>query len=144
MRLISLFLLLCTPLLGFAQTAVVVELSVGETRDAKQLYEAKMAADKAWEIGYARLLKKHEFSNGDADFSKDFRFMVPKTGSAITWGSGTCGTWMKGCDGIYTTPTITMDSGYRNFILSPTPNSIEPTPYSAPNPDNNGFGRIIN
>ena len=77
------FLILVIALCGsaaaaFAQDAVVVELSKPDAEQAKQLYEAKQAADKAWDDFYSGTVNKYQGFPSGADFSKDFRFIVPK------------------------------------------------------------------
>jgi hypothetical protein len=93
-------LLLCSA--AFAQDAKVVELSQADATQAKQLYQAKIAADKAWDDFNAKLRESHQ-EIGQIEFSKDFRFIVPKPytppntwGSCITLGSASCPT----CTGV--------------------------------------------
>lgn len=88
----------------FAQNAVVVELSKNDAEHASQLYEAKQKADKDWDDFYTYTSAKWSTMYGwtlGIDFSKDFRFIVPKaivgSSGVITWGTtptcpcvGTC------------------------------------------------------
>lgn len=98
---ICLVLLLCSA--AFAQEAVVVELSANEAATSKKLYEAKIAADKAWDDQYAKIKATHRDLVYSFDFSKDFRFVVPKSGLSIP--SGTLATWS--CPYTNTAPTGT-------------------------------------
>jgi hypothetical protein len=95
----------------FAQEAVVVELSQTDASQAKDLYAAKVAADKAWDEAYSKIIGKYQGFNSGADFSKDFRFIVPKSVSTITtWNSGCIYGWPSG---IYAAPAIgTPNWGY--------------------------------
>jgi hypothetical protein len=61
-----------------AQDAQVVELDKTDATQAKQLYEAKIAADKAWDSFNATVKLPKGFPS-QFEFSKDFRFIVPKT-----------------------------------------------------------------
>src|SRR5579872_2550486 len=64
----------------FGQDATVVELSKDDAAQAKQLYQAKQVADKAWDDFFSKTDKSHpEFATmGGFEFSKDFRFVVAK------------------------------------------------------------------
>jgi hypothetical protein len=92
---------------AFAQEAVVVELSPADAVAAKKAFEAKRAADKAWDDLYAKIQKAHA-SDGMAaglQFSKDFRFVVPMfagTGTVSVVGSGS--NLFNGFQGTYTYP----------------------------------------
>lgn len=90
-------------LCAFGQDATVVELSSADAAQAKELYAAKVAADKAWDQAYSKIIGKYrDFSYG-AEFSKDFRFIVPKSTSSpsVLIGSSV---WPSGCSQIYNTP----------------------------------------
>ncbi len=71
-----LILLLCSA--AFAQDAVVVELPKTDAITAKTLYDAKIAADKAWDNFNSKLSQTYKMWNYGILFSKDFRFIVPK------------------------------------------------------------------
>lgn len=73
--------------LANAQTAKVVELPKHEAEQAKQLYEAKVAADKAWDDFNVKLKTTHT-SFWDIEFSDDFRFIVPKPSTLPNWSIG--------------------------------------------------------
>lgn len=103
--LIALIVLMCGA--AFAQDAVVVELSPTDAVKAKQLYEAKAAADKAWDDLYTGMAQRYPASflrYGSFEFSKDFRFVVPKQAqnSGTIWSSG-CMTFVPS-SGTFTTP----------------------------------------
>jgi hypothetical protein len=87
---------------AFAQDAVVIELSKTDAITAKTLYDAKIKSDQAWELFNGKLKETYKnaydgvsFYSG-IQFSKDFRFIVPKPYSS---SSGTCGQnyWSNGC-----------------------------------------------
>jgi hypothetical protein len=113
-----LILFLCS--VAFAQDAVVVELSQTDATQAKKLYDAKVAADAAWDSFNSDLRGKYRNFN-DIQFSKDFRFIVPKpyvsgtTTNIWTWPScgscNACGTFTIPSNlpttGLWTTPAIT-------------------------------------
>lgn len=81
----------------YAQTATVVELSATDAKTAKELWAAKQKADDAWkaeknliEIRYmikdGRFKAGFDETNGQFEFSKDFRYVVPKTfGQSMYW-----------------------------------------------------------
>lgn len=122
MKKFTLFFLLILSSAAFAQDAVVVELSKSDADQAKQLYEAKQAADKAWDDHYKAIIGKYrDFSSG-ADFSKDFRFIVPKTSTTTSCCySGNWG-WGSGCP-ITVTPatgTLTVPNSGPWFSTMPT------------------------
>lgn len=73
--------------LANAQTAKVVELPKHEAEQAKQLYKAKVAADKAWDDFNVKLKTAHK-SFWDIEFSDDFRFIVPKPSTLPNWSTG--------------------------------------------------------
>jgi hypothetical protein len=81
---------LCSSVLSFGQTAKVVALSPERAATAKELYEAKEAANKAWDEFYkdvwtnegkdVRTNEGENFGYGyGIEFSTDFKFLVPKT-----------------------------------------------------------------
>jgi hypothetical protein len=145
--LIVILVLLCGT--AFSQTAQVVELTKTEAENAKQLYEAKQGAEKAWDEAYDKILQQYlsalypcskvqaefpqwrwgfvgtpdtssspacsdSFQFG-AEFSKDFRFIVPKS-SPVSSGTGTLSA--VGCTpGIYATPA-TLNPGHHDFFFS--------------------------
>lgn len=84
--LVAVFFLFCIS--AFAQDAVVVELSSSDAAQAKELYSAKVAADAAWDKAYGAIVSKYSGFLSGAEFSKDFRFIVPRaSASAITSGT---------------------------------------------------------
>jgi hypothetical protein len=85
-----LIMLLCS--VALAQDAVVIELPNPDAAKAKQLYDAKVAADKAWDAFNDRLHDTYKGFIGGITFSKDFRFIVPKEYPSATWNncSGAC------------------------------------------------------
>jgi hypothetical protein len=90
-----------------AQDAVVVELPKTDAATAKTLYDAKVAADNAWDSFDKKITQTYKGFDYGITFSKDFRFIVPKA-----YQSGTA-TWQWNClttvpsTGTFTTPTIT-------------------------------------
>jgi hypothetical protein len=88
MRYLSIVLFLCS--FAAAQDAVVVELPKTDAVTAKTLYDAKVAADKAWENFNSKIVNTYKGSTYfyyGVDFSKDFRFIVPQKAPAATWNS---------------------------------------------------------
>jgi hypothetical protein len=111
---------------AFAQDAVVVELSKSDADQAKQLYAAKQAADKAWDDHYKTIIGKYrDFSNG-ADFSKDFRFIVPKTGGTTLTSCcySTYWSWGTGCP-------ITVTPATGSGFLTPSNTFTLPSTWSS-------------
>jgi hypothetical protein len=111
---------------AFAQDAVVVELSKSDADQAKQLYEAKQSADKAWDDLYKGIVGKYQGFSGGADFSKDFRFIVPKVSVMTSCCYSGAWSWGTGC-GITATPALTTPNTgslvipNSGLILSTTP-----------------------
>lgn len=97
------FCLLFVSACAFAQDAQVVELQPEDAAQARRLYDAKQAADKAWEDFYAGVKTKSRL--GDITFSHDFRFAVPKqvpASGALTWS------WPSSCFTANSTTTNTL------------------------------------
>jgi hypothetical protein len=84
-----LILLLCS--VALAQDAVVVELPKTDAITAKTLYDAKTAADKAWDQFNSKLTETYKGFYGGIQFSKDFRFIIPHPNNAPSstlWNGG--------------------------------------------------------
>jgi len=78
--------------LSFSQTAQVKQLTPQEATKAKQLYEAKQKADKAWEDFSHTVIAKYADWKGAGEFSIDFRFLVPAslaTSGTLVWSGQT-------------------------------------------------------
>lgn len=73
MRFLFLLLALAIPVL--AQDAIVFGLTVSEQTEAKQLYDTKTKADKAWETFQKRMTEKF---GTEVEFDKTFSAAVPK------------------------------------------------------------------
>lgn len=118
------YLLLLTIALAlpvFGQDATVVELSKDDAAQAKQLYDAKQVADKAWDEFFSKTDKSHpEFMTmGGFEFSKDFRFVVAKhypitgngtlswSGCPITISPSSTFSVPRAVNGTGTSPSIT-------------------------------------
>ena len=106
--------------LAFSQSAPVVQLSEFDAGHARQVYQEKLRADKAWDdlksqIYHDYLRSESGFSS-EFDFSKDFKSVVPH----YTYPSNSYSyTWPCGTGGMYlTTPTTGTGLTFSN------PNSI--------------------
>jgi hypothetical protein len=90
----------------YGQDALVIQLSATDAAKAKQLYEAKIAAEKAWKEfnshvstfyttekklkndGCVETVLVRNGWTGGFTFSKDFKFIIPKPDTNIVnWGS---------------------------------------------------------
>lgn len=65
----------------WAQTATVIELSTSDAAKAKAFYDVKKKADADWD--QFRESTGRKIGLFDFDFSPDFRFAVPVTGTPI-------------------------------------------------------------
>ena len=105
----------CLSLTAFAQDAVVIELSQSDAVKAKQLYEAKLAADKAWDDLNIHIITSYQGFAAGATYSKDFRFIVPKSSYTVSTGNlrGTCfsvpGSWVSPTNGDYPYSSATLE-----------------------------------
>ena len=92
--------------LAFSQSAPVIQLDEFDAGHARQVYQEKLRADKAWDdlkdaVFHKYLTNKPEFSHGynngtEFDFSKDFRAVVPHVFSNPTWNNCTLATpWVS-------------------------------------------------
>lgn len=116
LRFVCVFLILSC--FAVAQDAKVVELGQTDAADAKRLYEAKVAADKAWNVEYSKISGLYRDFPSGIEFSKDFRFIVPKTGGISSTPNG-CGSYWP----CYWS-TCTMASPAATWNFSPTSTGI--------------------
>ena len=102
LRNVLVFLILC--MAAFGQNATVIGLPQADAIQAKQLYNAKIDADKAWDKFSDKVQADYPSFYSGVDFSADFRFIVPKAyqNSCYTCYTGTSTTW---CDHISTVLT---------------------------------------
>lgn len=114
MKLASLFLL---AFLLSGQNADVTILRPSDAKEARAAYLEMKDAEQKWaELG-ARLKRVYGIEY-EAQFSKDFAAVVPKSSGVTSgsgWGSGTIQTWP--CNGIST--LVTNATGSTSSIVAP-------------------------